>query len=70
MDSKKAYEYTVKEVGEKDGKITIGDKKYQVSYDGNEEKGLTIKNKLEEKSDPWTPITPSKEDIKVENFWQ
>ena len=70
LDSKKAYEYTVKEVGEKDGKITIGDKKYQVSYDGNEEKGLTIKNKLEEKSDPWTPITPSKEDIKVEKVWQ
>ncbi|WP_083379738.1 Cna B-type domain-containing protein [Peptoniphilus lacydonensis] len=70
LDSKKAYKYTVKEVGEKDGKITIGDKKYQVSYDGNEEKGLTIKNKLEEKSDPWTPITPSKEDIKVEKVWQ
>ena len=70
LDSKKAYDYTVKEVGEKDGKITIGDKKYQVSYDGNEEKGLTIKNKLEEKSDPWTPITPSKEDIKVEKVWQ
>ena len=70
LDSKKAYEYTVKEVGEKDGKITIGNKKYQVSYDGNEEKGLTIKNKLEEKSDPWTPITPSKEDIKVEKVWQ
>ncbi|MDU7302201.1 MAG: Cna B-type domain-containing protein [Peptoniphilus lacydonensis] len=70
LDSKKAYKYTVKEVGEKDCKITIGDKKYQVSYDGNEEKGLTIKNKLEEKSDPWTPITPSKEDIKVEKVWQ
>lgn len=62
--------YTVKEVGEKDNKLTIDDNKYQVTYGGTEEKGLTITNKLEETSSPWTPITPSKEDIKVEKNWQ
>ena len=62
--------YTVKEIDEKDGSITIGDNKYQVTYGGTEEKGLTITNKLEEKSSPLTPITPSKTDIKVEKVWQ
>ena len=70
LDSEKAYEYTVKEVGEKDGSITIGDNKYQVTYGGTEEKGFKITNKLEETSSPWTPITPPKEDIKVEKIWQ
>ena len=69
-DSEKAYEYTVKEVGEKDGSITIGDSKYKVSYNGSMEEGFKVTNKLEEKSSPWTPITPSKEDIKVEKIWQ
>ena len=62
--------YTVKEIDEKDGSITIGDNKYQVSYGGTEEDGFTITNKLEEKSSPWTPITPSKTDIKVEKAWE
>ncbi|MDU5925377.1 MAG: Cna B-type domain-containing protein, partial [Finegoldia magna] len=69
-DSEKAYEYTVKEVGEKDGNITIGDSKYQVSYNGSMEEGFKVTNKLEEKSSPWTPITPSKEDLTVEKIWQ
>ncbi|WP_311562373.1 Cna B-type domain-containing protein [Peptoniphilus duerdenii] len=69
-DSEKAYEYTVKEVGEKDGNITIGDSKYKVNYNGSMEEGFKITNKLEETSSPWTPITPSKEDIKVEKIWQ
>ena len=70
LDSEKAYEYTVKEVGEKEGNIKLSDSKYKVSYDGSMEKGFKITNKLEETSSPWTPITPSKEDIKVEKIWQ
>jgi len=70
LDSEKAYEYTVKEVGEKDGSITIGDSKYKVSYNGSMEEGFKVTNKLEEKSSPWTPLTPSKADIKVEKIWQ
>ena len=67
---KEKIAYTVKEIDEKDGSITIGDNKYQVSYGGTEEDGFTITNKLEEKSSPWTPITPSKTDIKVEKAWE
>ena len=70
LDSEKAYEYSVKEVGEKEGNIKLSDSKYKVSYDGSMEKGFKITNKLEETSNPWTPITPSKEDIKVEKIWQ
>ena len=62
--------YTVKETDEKDGSITIGDNKYQVTYGGTEEDGFKITNKLEETSSPLTPITPSKTDIKVEKVWQ
>ena len=69
-DSEKAYEYTVKEVGEKDGNITIGDSKYKVNYNGSMEEGFKVTNKLEETSNPWTPITPSKTDVKVEKIWQ
>ncbi|MCU6786859.1 Cna B-type domain-containing protein, partial [Aedoeadaptatus acetigenes] len=69
-DSEKAYEYTVKEVGEKDGSITIGDSKYKVSYNGSMEEGFKVTNKLEEKSSPWTPITPSKTDVKVKKAWE
>ncbi|WP_049944443.1 Cna B-type domain-containing protein [Anaerococcus provencensis] len=79
VDSEKAYEYTVKEVGEETGKITIGDNKYQVSYEGNSKDGFKVTNKKEEPKTPdepeepdkpLTPLTPSKEDIKVEKIWQ
>ena len=70
LDAKEAYKYTIKEVGEKDNKLTIDDSKYQVTYGGTEEKGFKITNKLEETSSPWTPITPPKEDMKVEKIWQ
>ena len=61
--------YTVKEIDEKDGSITIGDNKYQVTYGGTEEEGFKITNKLEEPTIPPTPLDPPKEDIKVEKIW-
>ncbi len=70
LDSEKAYEYTVKEVGEEKGLYELENKKFRVSYTGSMEEGFKITNKLEETSTPWTPITPSKEDIKVEKIWQ
>ena len=79
VDSEKAYEYTIKEVGEETGKITIGKNKYQVSYDGSMEKGFKVINKKEvpetpdepeDPDKPLTPLTPSKADIKVEKIWQ
>ena len=70
LDSKEAYKYTVKEVGEDKGSLKLEDKKFSVSYEGSMEDGFKITNKLEETSSPWTPITPPKEDIKVEKVWQ
>lgn len=55
--------YTVKEVGEKDCSINIGDNKYKVTYGGTEEDGLTITNKLEQ-------TNPPKIDVKVTKIWK
>ena len=60
VDSEKAYEYTVKEVGEEKGKAVIGNNKYEVKYSGSMKDGFTITNK-EEPIIPPTPITPSKQ---------
>lgn len=69
LDSEKAYEYTVKEVGEEKGKVVIGSNKYEVKYSGSMEDGFTITNE-EEPTIPPTPLNPPKEDIKVEKIWQ
>ena len=69
LDSEKAFEYTVKEVGEEKGKVVIGNNKYEVKYSGSMEDGFTITNK-EESTIPPTPLNPPKEDIKVEKNWQ
>ena len=58
--------YSIKEAGEKEGKITFDGKEFKVSYSGNEKDGYTITNSyypLEE---------PEKEyrDISVEKAWE
>ena len=55
--------YSIKEAGEKEGKITFDGKEFKVSYSGNEKDGYTITN---------TPEEPEKEyrDIFVEKAWE
>lgn len=57
--------YTVKEVGETNGKITFDGKEFRVSYSGNEKDGYTITNRY------YPPEEPNKEyrDISVEKAW-
>lgn len=71
LDSEKAYEYSVKEVGEEKSKVVIGNNKYEVKYSGSMKDGFTITNKEEPKTPP-TPPTPSEPDtitIKVKKDW-
>ena len=58
--------YTVKEVGETNGKITFDGKEFKVSYSGNEKEGYTITNSY------YPPEEPEKEyrDIFVEKAWE
>ncbi|QWT17926.1 Cna B-type domain-containing protein [Collinsella sp. zg1085] len=62
-----AYTYTVKEVGETDGSLTLGDKKFKVSYGGSAADGFTITNTRELSS---TPITPATTSLTVVKRWE
>ena len=71
LDSKEAYKYTVKEVGEETGSIKMNGTWYKVNYSGSMKDGFTITNKEEPKTPP-TPPTPSEPDtitIKVKKDW-
>ena len=62
LDSEKAYEYTVKEVGEENGSIKLEDKWFNVSYEGSMKDGFTITNK---ESKVWTPMEVPTREVKV-----
>ena len=71
LDSKEAYKYTVKEVGEETGSIKLNGNWYKVNYSGSMKDSFTITNKEEPKTPP-TPPTPSEPDtitIKVKKDW-
>lgn len=71
LDSKEAYKYSVKEVGEETGSIKMNGTWYKVNYSGSMKDGFTITNKEEPKTPP-TPPTPSEPDtitIKVKKDW-
>ena len=55
--------YTVKEVGEDDGFLEFGDKRFKVSYDGSEDNGFIISN---EKFIPPTPTLNTPPDPKTD----
>lgn len=60
--SLKQYKYTVKEVGEENNVITIGDQSYEVVYEGDMKDGFIITNKVKPSSpgpvDPPKPVDP------------
>ncbi|HEY9575387.1 MAG TPA: Cna B-type domain-containing protein, partial [Lachnospiraceae bacterium] len=62
----KIYEYTVKEVGEINGRVQHENKWYKVIYSGSLKYGLVITNKEEK---PLEPLTPSQTSLKVEKEW-
>lgn len=64
-ENDKNITYTIKEVGETDGKITFDGKEFKVSYSGDEKDGYTITNSYN------PPEEPKKEyrDISVEKAW-
>lgn len=56
--------YTIKEVGEHNGLIQLGEKKFAVHYDGNVKDGFTVTNKEQK-----TPL-PETREIKVSKAWK
>ncbi|MGT2935917.1 Cna B-type domain-containing protein [Streptococcus castoreus] len=61
------YVYTVKEVGEVNGSVKLGDIWYRVSYKGNMKDGFTITNRSEKQ---WTSMVSSTREIKVTKVWK
>ncbi|WP_418968511.1 Cna B-type domain-containing protein [Alloscardovia omnicolens] len=59
--------YTVKEVGESENKLNIGDKSFKVAYSGDADKGFIITNTRVTSS---TPITPATTTLKVQKVWE
>jgi len=48
--------YTVKEIGEKDGRIEITNDAFLVTYSGNVEEGFTVENKYINEKNAYVPI--------------
>ena len=44
IENSKAYEYTVKEVGENNNSIKLGNKLFKVTYSGNMKDGIEVVN--------------------------
>lgn len=59
-------DYTVKEVGEANGKVTIGNNKYSVTVTGNATDGFVVANAY---LPPQMPLTPSKTKLTVIKEW-
>ena len=56
IENSKAYEYTVKEVGENNNSIKLGNKLFKVTYSGNMKDGIAVVNT---ESPALSPSTPS-----------
>ena len=58
IENPKAYEYTVKEVGENKNSVLVDGERYKVVYEGSMKDGLTIINQKETSTKPSAP-TPN-----------
>ncbi|MBS4750440.1 Cna B-type domain-containing protein [Carnobacteriaceae bacterium zg-ZUI78] len=61
--------YTVKEVGEANNRITVGDHTYTVNVEGTQANGYTITNTYVEPIKP-TPLQPGKTTVSVTKVWR
>ncbi|KAA9241105.1 MULTISPECIES: Cna B-type domain-containing protein [Aerococcus] len=66
IENTKAYDYSIKEVGEAKGSIQVAGKWFKVSYQGTMKDGFTI---LNQETPTWTPMTPPSREIKVMKTW-
>ncbi|KAA9298786.1 MULTISPECIES: Cna B-type domain-containing protein [Aerococcus] len=66
IENPKAYEYSIKEVGEAKGSIQVAGKWFKVSYQGTMKDGFTI---LNQETPSWTPMTPPTRELKVTKTW-
>src|SRR5699024_5118211 len=60
------YEYTVKEVNEEDGRISLAGDTYKVNITGDMAEGYTITNSKEFNI---VPLEPAERSINVEKAW-
>ncbi|MBS4761216.1 Cna B-type domain-containing protein [Carnobacteriaceae bacterium zg-ZUI252] len=60
--------YTVKEVGEVNNRVTVGDNTYTVTVEGTQETGYTVANTYVEPIVP-TPLQPSTTSVNVTKVW-
>ncbi|MDK6421138.1 Cna B-type domain-containing protein, partial [Aerococcus urinae] len=66
IENTKAYEYSIKEVGEAKGSIQVAGKWFKVTYQGTMKDGFTIIN---QETPTWTPMTPPSREVKVTKAW-
>ncbi|MBS4770802.1 Cna B-type domain-containing protein, partial [Carnobacteriaceae bacterium zg-ZUI240] len=68
VDQKTPNVYTVKEVGEANNRVTVGDNTYTVTVEGTQATGYTVTNTYVEPIVP-TPLQPSTTSVNVTKVW-
>ncbi len=66
IENPKAYEYSVREVGEDKGSIQVNGHWFKVTYQGTMKDGFTI---LNQETPTWTPMSPPSREVKVTKTW-
>ena len=66
IEQPKAYEYSIKEVGENKDAIQVAGRWFKVTYQGTVKDGFTI---LNQEIPSWTPMSPPTRELKVTKTW-